>query len=317
MPAQTTSSGLPTDLCTLATCSLKDAFVEYQPSLAGNGFFLAIFIIAFFAQIGLGIRYRTWGYMAGMFGGLLLEIIGYIGRLKLHFDPFLKQNFLIYLVCLTLAPAFISAAIYLSLARIVVIYGEHISRVRPRVYTFLFIGCDLFSLVLQSIGGGIASVSGNQAQANRGIHIMAGGLAFQVASLVLFAVLCAEFAFRVRRHPTELDPTHAELRHSKQFLAFLYALALAVTCIIVRSVFRVAELSQGFDGQLANEEVTFMLLEGTMVIIATICLTVFHPGICFKGQWEEAYWSVRGTRKQRSGATSDDKEQGGVTPESE
>jgi hypothetical protein len=55
--------------------------------------------------------------------------------------------------------------------------------------------------------------------------------------------------------------------------------------ILVRSCFRVAELNNGFGGKLANEEIPFMVLEGAMIILATSCLTLFHPGRCLGDQW--------------------------------
>lgn len=122
---------------------------------------------------------------------------------------------------MTIAPAFISGSIYLGLARIVVVYGEKISRIRPATYTIIFIGCDLFSLVLQSIGGGMAAQAIDKATEDKGVHIMSAGLAFQVASLVLFIILCGEFAFRVSRRKHEVEPMHAALRASFKFKAFL------------------------------------------------------------------------------------------------
>lgn len=56
-------------------------------------------------------------------------------------------------------------------------------------------------------------------------------------------------------------------------------------------MYRLVELQEGFDGELANDEVIFMVLEGPMIIIACIALTVFHPGVCFRGRWAEANWS--------------------------
>jgi len=44
-----------------------------------------------------------------------------------------------YLICVTIASIFFTAAIYLCLARVVVIYGEKLSYLRPRTYTVLFI----------------------------------------------------------------------------------------------------------------------------------------------------------------------------------
>lgn len=89
--------------------------------------------------------------------GILTEIIGYIARIAIHSNPFLKTNFLIYLVTLTIAPAFLSASIYLCLARIVVVYGKERSRFRPRTYTVVFCTGDFLALLLQAVGGAIAS----------------------------------------------------------------------------------------------------------------------------------------------------------------
>lgn len=76
-----------------------------------------------------------------------------------HNNPFNDNNFLIYLVCVTIAPAFLTAGIYLCLARIVTVYGAQFSRFRPRTYTLIFCTFDFFSLVLQGLGGGIASTA--------------------------------------------------------------------------------------------------------------------------------------------------------------
>ena len=74
------------------------------------------------------------------------------------------------------------------------------------------------------------------------------------------------------------------------------ALATAVVTIYVRSCYRVAELKSGFDGALANDEVTFMILEGSMVSIAALALTIMHPGPIFK-----RFWKVEVARKEING----------------
>lgn len=67
---------------------------------------------------------------------------------------------------------------------------------------------------------------------------------------------------------------------------------------MIRCIYRVIELCEGFGGKLANEEVPFDILEGPMIIIATLMLTVFHPGIVFRGgYWEASSWVIR-TSKQ-------------------
>jgi len=67
-------------------------------------------------------------------------------------------------------------------------------------------------------------------------------------------------------------------------------------------VYRVAELSGGFTGELANDEISFMILEGPMIIIATFLLTVFHPGVVFRGgNWEKCDFPFR--KQSKDGET--------------
>lgn len=73
----------------------------------------------------------------------------------------------------------------------------------------------------------------------------------------------------------------------------IIGLIVATVTIFVRSIFRVAELNGGFNGSLANNEITFMILEGAMIVIACACLTIFHPGPCFGGRWGQSNWSLR------------------------
>jgi hypothetical protein len=159
----------------------------------------------------------------------------------------------------------------------------------------VFIVFDFISLLLQAAGGGIASSADTVKLDNIGKNIMVAGVSWQVASLFLFAALCLDFALRVR-NATEVDmnPAFATFRNSRKFKFFLCGLAAATLTIFIRSVFRCAELSGGFHGRLANQEVTFMILEGAMICIAVICLTVFHPGLVFGQNWHMAAWKIRG-----------------------
>jgi len=274
-------------LCTVATCDLAYATVQYVPTLAGNVLYLAIFALLLVTQLFLNIRYRLWGFLAAIIGGLGLEVIGYVARVQMHDNPWLSDPFLMYLICLTIAPCFISACIYLCLSRIISVYGTDLARFKPRTYTIIFITCDIVALVLQAIGGAIADTAKTHADAKQGVNIMIGGLAFQVASLTLFIGLCADFAWQVRKHRNRQISLPAECSKFKMH-AFLFALGLATVCIYIRSCFRVAELEGGFDSALANDEVLFMILEGAMVSVACIALTVAHPGMVFGKGWKFA-----------------------------
>jgi hypothetical protein len=80
--------------CTIGTCPLTDATILYIPSLGGNAFYLAAFALIFFIQAFQLWRYRTWSFSCSMMVGLVLEVVGYVGRVQMHFNPFLPNPFL-------------------------------------------------------------------------------------------------------------------------------------------------------------------------------------------------------------------------------
>lgn len=77
----------------------------------------------------------------------------------------------------------------------------------------------------------------------------------------------------------------------------MLAIGIAVLCILVRCVFRCAELMGGFDSELANNETLFMLLDGTLMIIAALVLTIFHPGWTLGQYWHTATFKLRSSKK--------------------
>jgi len=92
------------------------------------------------------------------------------------------------------------------------------------------------------------------------------------------------------------------------------ALAFATLFILIRSCFRVAELSGGFGSSLANDEITFMILEGGMIISATLALTIFHPGRAFDGGWAKAGYKFRtGVKLTRNTPVNDEQEESKIT----
>lgn len=206
--------------------------------------------------------------------------------------------------CLTIAPAFLAAGIYLTLSRIVITFGPENSRIKPLSYPRIFIPCDILSLVLQAMGGGMASAASHSNKSpDTGDHIMVTGLAFQVFTLLVFILLCADFAARTVRRMNRmgeaaLDPTHASLRRSMKFRAFLVALTLATICIFIRSVYRVVELGEGWNGALIKNQTLFVVLEGVMVVVAVLVLNLLHPGLCFR----EGYIRKPKTERRKQGA---------------
>ncbi|KAH7156020.1 RTA1 like protein-domain-containing protein [Dactylonectria macrodidyma] len=271
------------------------------PNLGGNVFFLACHASLIAPQLYYGIRHRTWGYLFGMFCGHVLEIVGFASHIRMHFG---QDGFLTYIVTITIGPAFFTAAVYLCLARVIAVYGQHYSRFSPRTYTITFMLFDFVALVLQAAGGSMLG-SDMQDTINVGLKVMKAGLAAHLAAISIFVILASELAFRIARGKDKWNPKFSQLQGSWKFNMFLACLTIATVTILIRTAYRVAELSAGYHSKLAENETAFMFLEGTMVVIATASLAISHPGICFQGRWREADFQLKKSGSVYGAAKSD------------
>jgi hypothetical protein len=180
-------------------------------------------------------------------------------KVSMQLTPY-QIPFLIQIICLTIAPAILAAGVYLCLSRIVTTFGQDNSCISARAYPIIFVTCDVVSLILQAGGGGYASVkTHNREDPKVGNNIMIAGLSVQVFTLLIFILLALDFAVRTirrsRRMGTHhaLDQQHAQLRKSWMFKGFLIALSVSTLCIFTRCVYRVAELSDGWEGHLMKK----------------------------------------------------------------
>lgn len=255
------------DKCTLETCPITESIYQYKPSLAGNAALLAIFAASGIVHCLQYFFFRNGSYSIPMILGCLTEVIGYVGRVLLADDPFSQNGFLIQICCLTLAPAFFSASIYFCLADIVRLFGEEASWIKPQHYAWIFIPCDLVSLILQGTGGGLASVAADKGTDQApGTNTMIAGLAFQVITLVVFIFLTLGFIVRTMQsralQEKEMGARPKLPIRRDRLVTFAVPFTVAIVTIFTRCVYRVAELSGGWDGDLIHEEVTFVILEG-------------------------------------------------------
>lgn len=124
--------------CTPDTCPIDTSFYNYRLSLPANIIFLVIFSLCLVANISIWI-YTRRGHFFGavMILGCITEIFGYVGRVWSYYNQWDENPFMMQIACLTLAPAFFSAGIYVCLARLVVIYGRDNSRLKPLWYTYI------------------------------------------------------------------------------------------------------------------------------------------------------------------------------------
>jgi hypothetical protein len=97
-----------------------------------------------------------------------------------------------------------------------------------------------------------------------GTNTMIAGIAFQMLTISVFVFFFCNFLYRSR---------HATLPRAVKLLTI--ATVISVIFIYIRSVYRVVELSQGWNGYLISHEPYFIALDGMLLIpcpLAPPCL---------------------------------------------
>ena len=158
--------------------------------------------------------------------------------------------------------AFLAAGIYLTLKHMVIALGREYSRLRPKYYTWFFICCDFFSLVLQGIGGGLAATANTDTVLNAGSNLMLSGIVIQVFTLAAFGVLVADYFRHVLASRSQLSPDAQSLLNSRRFHLFLGSIVVAYTTIMIRCIYRIPELSGGWQSAIMQDETDFIVLDG-------------------------------------------------------
>ncbi|KAI1797551.1 RTA1 like protein-domain-containing protein [Ganoderma leucocontextum] len=120
------------------------------------------------------------------------------------------------------------------------------------------------SFIFKAAGAGL-SISKNQGLSKTGEHVyILGGLTLQLASFFVFVVVVLRFLFRDWR-------------------TLSYVLIISSIGIMIRCVYRVTELSQGYRGYLATMEGFFYGLDSLPLLIAVAVYTPFWPARMITG----------------------------------
>jgi hypothetical protein len=200
----------------------------------------------------------------------------------------LDKPFLLQAVTLVVAPTPLVAANFILLGRIIRRLGPQYSRLTPRRYTIIFLSCDIISLVVQGMGGGIASGSQtNPSQAKLGSNIALGGTIFQLVAIVVYCALATEFLFRYARdRPVRRSaPSPGEAFRGttdNRLRRMLYAMCIMTIFIVIRTIYRVVEFVDGWNGTVISTQWLFNVFDSAMIVLAMYTLNIFHPGIYLK-----------------------------------
>ncbi|KAF9534641.1 RTA1-like protein [Crepidotus variabilis] len=261
--------------------TVKHSPYNYTPSESIAILAIVLFSVSAATHLGQAVWWRTWWLLpTACFCGIL-EILGWSGRLWSSISPLAQIPFQIQITCTIIAPTPLLAANFVIFGRIIERLGSQYSRLTPKWYTIIFCSCDVVSLVIQGIGGGLAATAHKPENAKKGGNIMLGGIAFQLIVICLFTSCVAEFFYRyltdspIRAYQSTISSTG---KFTKRIKFLTFAMSFVTLLLFIRAIYRTAELSDGWNGRIISTQVYFNVLDGAMVILSIYTYNIFHPG---------------------------------------
>ncbi|QRV77447.1 RTA1-like protein [Ceratobasidium sp. AG-Ba] len=266
----------------------QDLPFNYVPTGWVGLTFLALFGATTLVHFIEAIYFRTWYMMPTLVMCGVGELIGWGGRYWGHLSPSNHDAFLMQISTTIIAPSFMTAAMFLILPKIINELGPQYSRMSPRLYSIIFIAADVSALVIQAVGGALASIADTLEGANQGSHIMLAGIIIQLVAIVLFTFLAVEFIIRYSYNRPARKSAVPEPEIFQKFqgwevvsrgvVSMLIGLGIAIVFMVIRSVYRTIELTDGWNGTIISTEKWFNWFDGMPIVIAMATFNFFHPG---------------------------------------
>lgn len=270
----------------------------YRPSLGAGIAFDVLFGLTFLGHVIRAIRFRRWTSITFAIGALssssnsilalsvkvgwltvlsssAAEAIGWAGRTWNAKCPYNHDAFLMQITTLIIAPTFFAAGLYVLLGILIKQLGSQTSSLSPSSYAIIFCTCDVISLVVQAVGGALAAKATVELNGDTttGTHIMVAGIAFQLFTMSIFALLVCDFLRRAKRL-VKMRPTRLAL----------IALFVAFLMIYIRSIYRTVELAEGWTGSLITHEGYFIGLDAVLMVIAAVVFLVLDPAVLLQNE---------------------------------
>lgn len=259
----------------MSTNTTTSDFIAYPspPSLALGTTFLTLFTLTTLLHLYQLFRTRSL-YLIPLLLGALFEVIGYTARTISATETYPNYSlgpYIIQALLILVAPVLIAASVYVMLGKIITATNaEDLSPLQPRKLSWLFVGGDLVTFMVQSTGAGmLAQKDVEKGRAGRWIVI--GGLALQLIVFGGFIVVAGLVGWKLWKQGTPASRGGMLWRRHWGVLVGVSGL------ITVRSVYRVVEYIMGDKGALMRVEAWGYGFDAAVMLLVLVLLNVVHP----------------------------------------
>ncbi|KAF7320750.1 RTA1-domain-containing protein [Mycena chlorophos] len=279
-----------------AFSTLKHSPYGYTPTRYVCFIFVALFGISTVVHIFQSFRTRTHFLLPTSVLCGILEVLGWGARTWSSFKVDKLLPYELQLSFTIVAPTPHLAANFLVSGRVIELLGPQYCRLKPKTYAIVFLTCDIIGLCVQATGGALASFElHKQEKTKPGSHIMLAGILFQLGVLIMYTFIAGEFLYRwlhdrpipgrgtwsgePKPDPLASVSPGARLAATPVNIKLMIAtLVFNAVMFFIRSIYRTAELANGFQGVIITTQVYFNVFDGTMIVLAMLSMNFFHPG---------------------------------------
>ncbi|OEJ88302.1 Protoporphyrin uptake protein 1 [Hanseniaspora osmophila] len=210
-------------------------------------------------------------YIPLILGGLL-EVGGYISRLSSASDRLALSPFIAQSVLILVAPGMMSATVYMLFHKMIEFLNCPENSgvgvfIKDTLMVKIFVSGDVISFFLQAAGGGIMS---QKDTLHTGEVIIIVGLFVQLVSFGIFIFVQLNFTLRYKK----FSENYFYLQVDNKWKYLNYSLYSASIFILIRSVVRVAEFIQGFNGVISSHEYFLYIFDALAMFLTMVSLSL-------------------------------------------
>jgi len=242
----------------------------FKPSTGLAVAAIVCFSLVTIALFVLTVKFRKWYFMVAVIAGAV-EVVGYGTRIMSADDPHQLGLYITTTLLILLPPTALAAVfLFANLGKIMKKTGISHPIFKPNVVKYLFLGVDIFSIIVQGAGGALLSQTVDKPDlATTAKAVMLLGLCVALCSFTLFFFLIIYLHLKVLKIKDEED---------KKWRIIFYALYASALLIILRSIYRVAEYAGGYHSAIMLNEGLFYGLDALAIFILMCIWCPFHPG---------------------------------------
>ncbi|TGZ78915.1 hypothetical protein EX30DRAFT_124370 [Ascodesmis nigricans] len=269
---------------------------EYKPNLPAALVFCIFWFITVIIHFIQMIQHRKW-YLSVLIMGSIWELIGFVLRVVSTYYPVEVKYYAPSMSFIVLAPVLIIAFYYMTVGRLILLFlpEKRVFRIPAHRITLLFLAGDIFSFLIQMVGTNLlVSSDPTASEFEMGQNILIAGLAVQTGVFLLFIILTIRFEHNyTRAFGSDLDFEEGRERWRK----FMRVINICCVCIVIRSIFRLAEFAMPYPGVLVRYEAPFYLLEAVPMLPCSYLFHWHHPAKVLVG--EESSFRIAGKERKR------------------